>query len=69
LEKSKPFVLYSTVDGKIKLEIFLTEKRNRQRDDQSIVPTTDLQQLLLQGPTMSDDQWEDFKALRKDILL
>ncbi len=28
---------------------------------------TDLQTLLLRGPTMSDDQFNDFKELRKNF--
>ncbi len=41
-----------------------TKKRKETNDGESL---NDLQQLLLYGPLMSDEQYNDFKVLRKDF--
>lgn len=44
-------------EGKIKIQDIKYESENDE--------TNELQQLLLEGPIMSDEQFDDFKKLRK----
>lgn len=44
-------------EGKIKIQDIKYENENEE--------TNELQQLLLEGPIMSDEQFDDFKKLRK----
>ncbi len=49
------------------IEQTLAKKRNRQAEENTDAKVTDLQQFLLQGPTMSDIQFAQFKKLREDF--
>lgn len=48
-------------EGKIKIPDIKYESENDE--------TNELQQLLLEGPIMSDEQYDDFKKLRKAFIL
>jgi hypothetical protein len=49
------------------LERNIGDKSSAQSETQDFNELTDFQEFLLQGPTMSDGQLEDYKELRKNF--